>query len=229
MSNKLQHTETKALKQIFDMAKIAPRDKDGDFENFEFNNEVDMALFEIGKKRLYELKEEVYPYLKDACIRLRIQAIRTLGYDCGDGLNLPEFKDMAYEIWLNDPDNGVKEAAINEWVTYHVGSKDPIILKYLYNIVYSERYTIHARIVALLGIMEVANAVESAKEVHNVFDLERLAGDISKVSGLEDDYDEKINRINMDNIKMFNAAINKGHYYNKINSIMKKYVPNWGK
>ena len=132
-------------------------------------------------------------------------------------------------MWLNDLDTEVKEVALSEWITYYAGAKEPVILKCLYNIIYSERYTIHARVVALLGIMEVANAVSSAQEVHDVFDLERLAGDISKVSGLEDDYDEKINRINMDNIKMFNAAINKGHYYNKINSIMRKYVPNWGK
>ena len=77
--------------------------------------------------------------------------------------------------------------------------------------------------------MEVANAVESAQEVHDIFALEELAGDTSKISHKENDRTEKVERMDIENIKMFNAAINKGHYYNKINSIMKKYVPNWGK
>ncbi len=227
MSNKSEQTE--ALKKILEQAKLSPRDQKGYFKDYNFSGDLGDALFYIGKGKIYELKDEIFPYLKDVEPSLRRTAIRALGHGWGKGLNLPEFKDIAYEMWLNDPDKEVKEVALSEWIPYYAGTKEPLILKCLYNISYSDQHTIHARVVALLGVMEVANAVESAKEVHDVFDLERLAGDISKVSGLEDDYDEKINRINMDNIKMFNAAINKGHYYNKINSIMKKYVPNWGK
>ena len=227
MSSKFQQTET--LKQILEQAKLTPRDQKGYFKDYNFSGDLGDALFYIGKGKIYELKDEIFPYLKDADPSLRETAVRALGRSWGKGLNLPEFKDMAYEIWLNDPDNGVKEAAIDEWITYHVGSKDPIILKYLYNIVYSDQHTIHTRVVALLGIMEVANAVESAQEVHDIFALEELAGDTSKISHKENDRTEKVERMDIENIKMFNAAINKGHYYNKINSIMKKYVPNWGK
>ena len=230
MSNKLQQAE--ALKKIFEKVKYCSIDKDGYLEDFNFASDLDEALFNVGKEKIYELKDEVYPYLNNIDPSFRETAIRALGFGWGKGLNLPEFRDIAYKMWLNDPNDRVKEAALDEWITYYAGSKEPVILKCLYNIIYSNQCTIHARVVALLGFIEVAHAVSSAQEVRDIFDLEELAGDTSKIrfhpiNLVGDDHTDKVNRMKEQNIKLFNAAINKGHYYNKINSIMQKYVPNW--
>lgn len=193
-----QAARTKALKDIFGAAKQAPR-KDGFIENCQLGHDLDDALFAVGKEKIYELKDEILQYLKDENPYFREQAIRVLGYDNGDGLNIPEIKELAYEFWLNDPDDNVRYAALDEWSRCYSFSKDPKVLQYLYNIFHSDKYSSDIRMKALLNFMIVAEDISNI-EVDDIFDL----GEIK-------------------DSKLFLEAMN-NRFFNKIEDIMKKYV-----
>ena len=81
-------------------------------------------------------------------------AITTLGLSTR--LHLPEFKDVAYKIWLEDKDDIVKNAALRSWVSYYSNTKNAEILKKLYRILMDENYAIDHRRVAMQEIFYVA-------------------------------------------------------------------------
>jgi len=148
----------KTLKSIFDAAKKALREESGEFLESQFHCDFIDALIDVGKEKIYELKEEVYPYVKDTNSEYRAEAIRTLGW--GTRLLDPDFKSSVHDIWLHDPDEEVKIAALASWTDYYRYSEDPKILLELYHILISQDYSIEIKTCVLDGMFEVAGAYE---------------------------------------------------------------------
>jgi hypothetical protein len=192
--------QVRTLKAVFEKAKHTPRRESGRLTDLDLHGELQHALCVVGDKKLFELKDEIYPYLKDQFSEFREEAVRTLG-SC-NGLQLDEFRDVAYDIWLNDPNENVKVAALNAWTGYYDGAKNPIILKNLYTIFRNEQYAIRIRVYALYGFMDVADAFSYLAEPSEILFLTEL----------EDQ-------------KELNKAIDWG----KMNRLMQQYVPGWKK
>ena len=184
----------KALKEIFEAAKNAPR-HNGFIKDRGLHHDLDDAMFAVGKERLYELKDEIFPFLKDDNPYFREAAIRVLGYDNDDGLNLPEIKELAYDFWLNDPDDNVRVAALDEWGKCYAFSKDPIILKYLYNIFYSDRYSSNARMRALLNFIYIADEGISIKDFDDIFDLSEIKDSKLFLQAMNSRFSSEISKI----------------------------------
>ena len=84
---------------------------------------------------------------------LRVQAIETLGV----WLHISWFKDQAYYLFVNDISVDVQFTALLSWASYYTGSKDPLVLEKLYQILINEHYAIPLRKVALSWILNVSN------------------------------------------------------------------------
>ena len=192
--------QVRSLRDIFNRAKTAARDEDGHIEDIYLSASLRSALVAVGDNLLHELKDEVYPYLNDVLWEFREEAVRVLG-SC-NGLKLPEFRDLAYKIWLNDENSDVKAAALDAWAGYYSGTKDPFVLKILYNIFISEKYTVWIRVKALYGFMKVVDQFLPARERSDILDL----------NDLED-----------------NKLVTKAIDWNKVKRIMKQYIPGWKK
>ncbi len=190
--------DVEAVRKIFEKAKHTPRDAEGHFEDFKLEGEVYGALMDVGEKKIYELKDEAYKYLDDPLPKYRKEAAIALGW--GGNLMVPEFKDKAYEMWLNDPVENVRVAAFVAWAVYYNYTADPKVLQYLYNIIRSHQYTIEVRTYAILALIEVSGEEPLPCEGINVLEMAEL-----------ENQDELTKAIDWD----------------RINYIMKKYVPNW--
>jgi hypothetical protein len=198
MSERIEQIE--ALKEVFDKAKNAPRDEDDCFIDLHLRGALFSAIYHVGKNGIVELKDEVFSYLKDPYDDFRLYAVTAL---CGcNGLQLDEYKDIAYEIWLNDLNDDVKAIALNSWAEYYINTKNPIILKYLYNVFTSEKYSIRVRVYALYSFMDVADSFSHL-------------GESSEILGLTELEDHN--------------ALTKAVDWGKINRLMQQYVPGWKK
>lgn len=195
------YEKIQALKEIFDKAKISSRRPSGKLENLYFHSDLVGAIIKVGEEKLYDLKNELLIYLSDQCPELRSEAVQSLGWDTG--FNDKEFqKNEAYQIWLNDPSEDVRRVALVAWARYHAFSKNPIVLKHLYNIFRSEEYSNDIRAHALKKFMDVA-------------DEDYYPGEAIRILELGEIEDKKTFLASMD--------------WGKINRIMDQYVPNWRK
>lgn len=144
------------LEAIFDKARTAERDEEGYFIDLDMHGAVGSALIGIGKEKINELRVEVYPYLNDPLPDFREDAVMTLGWH--SRLMLPEFRDIAREIWLNDPNEDVRVVALIAWIGYYYFEpKDPKVLLELYEILTSGNFPIRARKHALIGLLDFSN------------------------------------------------------------------------
>jgi len=110
------------------------------------------SLSIINQKQIYELAEEIYEVMlsvKD----LRVHAIETLGV----WLHMSWFKDQAYYLFVNDINVDVQFSALLSWASYYTGSKNPLVLEKLYQILVNEDYAVVIRKLALSGILNVSN------------------------------------------------------------------------
>jgi len=193
--------QVQTLREIFERAKLAPRDKEGCFEDLHLRGEVFHALICAGRDQLTELRDYVYEYITDPYEDFRSEAVESLGWDTG--FNDKEFqKNEAYQIWLNDPSEDVRRVALVAWARYHAFSKNPMVIKYLYNIFRSDKYSFDIRSCALSNFIHVADAQTYPREIMDILEL----GEI-------------------EDKKTFLASMDWG----KINRIMDQYVPNWRK
>lgn len=149
-----KNAEIKRLKDIFIKAKTAPRDEAGYFDDLDFHVEVGSAIVAVGKMKIYELKDELYLFLTDQYAPFRQDAINSLGRSIN--LMLPTFRDRAYEIWLNDPDENVKIEALSTWVGYFLESRNPEVLKILYNVIINRKSSVRIRKNAIFSLTWVA-------------------------------------------------------------------------
>jgi hypothetical protein len=196
MSNKRR--QVNKIKKAFEIAKRATRDSEGYFEDLDLHGDVGCALGEIGKEKLYEFKDEVFSYLTDPFAEFREEAIKTLGWDTR--LHVPDFQDKAHEIWLNDPDEDVKRAALNAWACYYIDTANVEVMKELYNIFISRDNPIELRTHALAALIDVAEAPADRREGYHILSL----GDLEEHSELEEAID-----------------------WDRVRTLMKKYVPGW--
>ena len=150
----------KETKSINEMREILHRGKVECKENSIYSDEalIDKVLDVlniVGRSKIYKLVPDIYPLLESDCEWLREEAVVTLGYY--SRLQIPEFRDKAYEIWLNDPSEDVKEKALFVWIGYYNGTEDSDVLKILYGILCDEKNSIWVRYVSLRGILSVTN------------------------------------------------------------------------
>ena len=71
---------------------------------------------------------------------------------------MPEFRDRAFEIFLKDPDDYVKDTALSCWCNYFRGTKNKNILIKLYQILNNDNYSKSIRYTAYYGIFETIEA-----------------------------------------------------------------------
>lgn len=189
--------EINKLKKIFETAKNTSRNSRYYLKDLELHNELTEALIDVGKNRIFELKEEIYPYLTDNFPTFRLEAIKSLGWDTR--LKLLTFKSKAYEIWKTDPEEEVREVALIAWAGYYYETKDPKVLQELYDIAKSENFSVETRRSALVCLMDVANTqVDKSEQTRILFDE-------------SEEHSE------------FNALVD----WDLINQIMKTCIPGW--
>lgn len=191
------------LKKIFDAAKNCPRRDNGRLLDRQLNDEIWDALIDVGKEELYELKDEVFPYLNDPFSEFRAEAVKTLGWN--SRLKIPEFKDVAHKIWKDDPDEDVKEVALAAWIDYNYNTHDPKILEEMYDILTSQKYPIGIRVYGLHGIFMISGSYTNTREGYEVI------GMISEVEEYDNSHERLDNLVDWD----------------KVNQIMKDNVPGW--
>jgi hypothetical protein len=189
------------LKEIFKKAKEAPRDDENWINDLKLHSEVRGALINVGKKQIYELADEIYPYLNDPFSEFRAEAVRTLGWS--SRLAIREFcLNQAYDIWEKDLDEEVKIAALEAWCYYYSETKNKDVIKKLHDILLSKIYPSQIRAWALKAFLEVSGFLEGPRERHRTLDL----GD------LEDPGE-------------FDKAVD----WDRVNRIMTECVPGWKK
>lgn len=163
-------TQIRALKEVFLKAKNAKRDKDGIFLDLNLQGEIFEAFDIVGRENLFELKDEIYSFLKDPCEDFREEAVKTLGWNTR--LNVEEFcKKEAFEIFLNDPDSDVKACALNAWATTYFEEKNPKALQILYEILKDENYDSIVRFYALYDIFRISFEYENTSELYEFDEL----------------------------------------------------------
>lgn len=162
------------IKEIFELAKSAKRDCNDRFEELNLHMEVGDILNEVGKLKLYELKDEVKLYLSNKAADLRLEAVKTLGW--GNRLQIPEFQPLAHSLWLGDPDEEVRVAALAAWCGYSINTQNIIMLKELYEVLISRDHSIRIRTYALHCIMLVAGAYVDARESYEILSLSGMSG-----------------------------------------------------
>jgi hypothetical protein len=147
LSNKAETIER--LRNILKRAKDEMYDQNGKL-NISLHSDVSEALCEIKDNNLTILAKEIYALLDSPSIGVKRDAIATLGFTTR--LHVPEFRDKAYEIFLNDPDDSVKSTSIRAWVSYYYESDDEKVLKKLYKILIDENQSCFVRSAAYMGI-----------------------------------------------------------------------------
>ena len=117
--------------------------------------EVLGALSAVSEYEIQELIPDVYELLESEDNMVRQEVVATLGFSTR--LQIPEFRDQAYEIWLNDSSEDVRETALGAWIGYYMHKKDPKVIAILYKILCDESKSIYARCLAMSGILKVSN------------------------------------------------------------------------
>ena len=164
--------------------------------NRELFSESISILSLIGKEKTYELSKEVYDLLDSLDEVVRETVVQTLG--ASTGLSLPEFKETAYKMWLEDEDANVRKAALIAWASYYGGTKNPAVLKILYKILVDESYPIDHRRTAMEDIFTVSG---EPSNFYNPFKSRQFY------------------------MLSSHAELNEKIDWNEIKAIMKKYAP----
>ena len=169
----------------------------GNFHPEWFDN-ADSIMSRAGKEELYELIPDIFKMLNCKDGLLRGQAIITLSFDTR--LQSPEAKDIAYKMWLEDEDEDVRERALRAWTAFYTKTKDPKVLKELYLIIMSKKYSVAHKFEALSAI----------------FDITR------EPSKFYDPYSQKFCNYPKKTHEEFEQLVD----WEEIKSILKKYAPN---
>ena len=190
--------DVKALRDILKLAKLTFCDKGLEItnENGWIYDDALSAFSMTGKEKIYELASDVYQFLKCDDEVLRKKAVTTLGLSTR--LHLPEFKEVAYKIWLEDKDDGVRDAALRAWSSYYHNTQDRIVLKILYKILTNEKYSVASRHSALVEIFHTSQEPSDNYKRYNKKDFFMIRSN--------EEFNQKVD-------------------WNEIRSIMKKYAP----
>lgn len=190
--------QIKAVRNVFEKIKKTPREKEGCPCDFDMVWAFHDAMSAVEKEGLYELKDVLYEYLNDPYPEFRADAVRTLGWNTRLGIDEFCLND-APKIWLNDPDEEVRAAALVAWANYYSRSKNPNMLKTLYSILVSRGYSTLIRSWALNQFFYVSDGW--------------LDGRVRYSAAVDDveDPDE------------FDKAVD----WERVHRLMKQYVPGW--
>ncbi len=157
------YKRSKQIDTLRSLLKLAAVHKFGeDRHSRNLMNELLDAFSVIDEEKIYELVPEIKELLKSPEFVIRDTAIETLGMPTR--LHLPEFRDEAYKIWLEDENPMVRSSALFVWGAYYLGSKDPKVLKIFYKILTDENYPVDQRLIAFENIFRVTQ--EPSKVYH---------------------------------------------------------------
>lgn len=138
------------MKAILQQAALRKADEsDRSWRNITLNAIKILSI--AGKRGLYELVPELYKLIDHWDSNLRQPAVANLGW----WLKVPEFKDRAYEIFMNDEDGHTASSALASWVSHYIDTKDAFVLEELYKALINDNLCIYVREAALSGIFEV--------------------------------------------------------------------------
>ena len=152
-------------------------------------------MSQIKFQQIYDLCPEVYKLLKSDSEVLRQEAVKTLGYR----LHVKEFRDMAYDIWLNDESDEVRGSALLSWCSFYVNSKNKDVLEKLYRIFTNKKFKSNIKAIAYVGFFETVLFNYPGCNMSQSFDLLLSCKDP--------------------------AQFNKNMNWPAIKDIMRKYVP----
>jgi len=138
------------MKEILRQAIALKENEDNQFVRDVWSNAMKILSI-AGKRELYDLVPELYELLNSWEPYFRQGAVSNLGH----WLNIPEFKDKSYEIFMNDKSSKVKFSALLSWGSYYMNTKNPLVLEELYKILINETYDSGIREVALGEIFDV--------------------------------------------------------------------------
>ena len=137
------------MKEILQQA-ITLKDEDNKFNRIITSNTMKILSI-AGKEELYDLVPEMFELLNSWNSFFRQLSVSNLGF----WLRISEFKDMAYEIFINDQDDSVQFSALLSWTAYYANTRDSIVLEQLYKILINDNYDESIKSVSLDGIFEV--------------------------------------------------------------------------
>lgn len=195
-----RNQEIEAFRKTFKLAKTELYNKDSGV-NMPLCDDLLSALSLTSKYRLHELAKDVYALLDTANEVIRQTVLETLVFI---GSQIPELKETAYKIWLEDEDKNVREAALGAWASCYYNTQNPEALKILYKILMDEKYSVSHRVMAMKEIFFIS---QEPSRFFDPFDSWHFSMN-SKNEILTDH-------------KKFNDMVDWG----EIKAIMKKYAP----
>jgi hypothetical protein len=152
------------------------------------------TITEIGAKFLSNYEKFLWPFLHCSSEMIREAAIRAL-----TRLNLPKFKDVAYEIWNDSSKEELERSyALYAWCKYFKNSKDSHVLESLYKVLSTYTGGVPLRINSFLGIIDVCGDWKSTEEY---FQCSKIA------------------------FTLFHNELNRAIDWGRIHSLMQRYAP----
>ena len=157
---------------IFEEAKEAALDEEGCILDSDLDRDLSLAIIDTGKQKYYQFEKEVWPYLKYRDEYVMVEAILTLGFK--SRLHVPEFRDVAYDIWNNYEEQSecsdIRRSALSAWCTYYELSNDKEALAILYKVL-TKHLVVDIRGEAYMGIFTTCNAFNGPGEFGEIADL----------------------------------------------------------
>jgi len=75
-----QASQHKEIKDILKKALVAPRDETGWLLDSKLQSKLWDVIFQVGKEKIIELKDDVAQFLSDPCSEIREVAVKALGW-----------------------------------------------------------------------------------------------------------------------------------------------------
>ncbi|HKY70158.1 MAG TPA: hypothetical protein VJ205_04600 [Gammaproteobacteria bacterium] len=168
-----QASQHKEIKDILKRALVASRDETGWLLDSKLQSKLWDVIFQVGKEKIIELKDDVAQFLSDPCSEIREVAVKALGWP--SKLALSDFREKkAYDMLCHDPDYDVKYVALVAWATHYFNTQNPEILTKLYRILISHQAAIRLRAGALVELLHVGDPFYDRLETYRITIAEQL-------------------------------------------------------
>lgn len=134
------------------------------------NDDLFDVLVDIGKGGHQELKTDVHAFLTHEDPMLRATAIKVLAFYWG----LEEYKDVAKEMFVNDPDDETRADALIWWSCFFKDTNNPEVLKMLYDQLKSQDNAFMIRETAYRAVFNVSklNRTERPANILKIRDID---------------------------------------------------------
>ena len=158
----------KEVDAIFEEAKGAELDEVGYLIDRGLDKRLTLAIKSAGTQHYHQFVKEIWRYLKSRDEYLMTEAILALG--CKSRLHIPEFRDVAYDIWKNYKEQNefscMKRIASSIWFSYYENTNSQEALTILYKIL-TENSVVDMRLQAYVGILVVCDDPGDLAEINN--------------------------------------------------------------